>query len=283
MLNASTGRSLPNRRSPPLWAWIAILARAGYVARGVVYCTIGALSLLAAFGEREKTPGTKGALASLLDEPLGRILLVLLAAGFAGFAIWRIVRALGSSEHHGRGLIGLAPRVGDLGTAVIHLGVTTAAARLLAGAHVSTRLKDWSEWIMNYSFGTLLVAAIGLSVLAFGCGQLYRAWASRLENRLSLDTLRPRVRRSMVGVARFGLAAYGAVFLIIGTFLLRSAFNANPAQTKGIGGALTILHREPHGPYLLGLVAAGLIAYGLYQFFLARYRIIADCELRIAD
>ena len=79
-------------------------------------------------------------------------------------------------------------------------------------------------------------------------------------------------RRWARGVSRFGIAARGVVFALIGAFLVRAAYDANAHEAKGLGGTLRALATEPHGKWLLGIAALGLIAYGLYDFILARYR-----------
>ena len=50
---------------------LELLARLGYAARGIVNLLIGLLALLAAFGRGGGTTGSKGALQTLLFQPLG--------------------------------------------------------------------------------------------------------------------------------------------------------------------------------------------------------------------
>src|SRR3954471_24011549 len=68
-------------------------ARAGLVARGVVYLIIGVLSVKLAVGDGGKTTDQQGALATIAKQPLGTVLLVLVAIGLAGYACWRLARA----------------------------------------------------------------------------------------------------------------------------------------------------------------------------------------------
>jgi hypothetical protein len=64
------------------------------------------------------------------------------------------------------------------------------------------------------------------------------------------------------------------VFLLVGSFFLRAAIDARPSEAKGLGGALRTIEAQPAGPWLLGLMAAGLAAYGLFQLLESRYRSI---------
>ena len=73
-------------------------------------------------------------------------------------------------------------------------------------------------------------------------------------------------------VGGLGLAARGIVFMIIGVFLIVAALTAHPNQARGLSGALRALEQPPFGPWTLGVVALGLMAYGLYMLLLTRYR-----------
>lgn len=53
---------------------------------------------------------------------------------------------------------------------------------------------------------------------------------------------------------------------------MQAALHSNPNEARGLGGALQTLSRQPFGPYILGTVALGLIAYGTFMFVVARYR-----------
>ena len=61
------------------------------------------------------------------------------------------------------------------------------------------------------------------------------------------------------------------IFTVI-VFLVVAALRHNPQAAQGLDGALATLATQPFGPYVLGLVAAGLAAYGLFALVEARYR-----------
>src|SRR5215212_3148517 len=69
------------------------LARAGLLARGVVYGVIGVLAVKLALGDGGKATNQQGALQTIAKQPFGKVLLVLVAVGLAGYALWRLVRA----------------------------------------------------------------------------------------------------------------------------------------------------------------------------------------------
>ncbi|WP_148129269.1 DUF1206 domain-containing protein, partial [Dulcicalothrix desertica] len=75
---------------------------------------------------------------------------------------------------------------------------------------------------------------------------------------------------------RFGIAARGFVFGIIGIFLVLAAIQVDGSEARGLGGTLAVLAQQPFGSWILGVVALGLIAYGIYSVIQARYRRIAN-------
>ena len=71
---------------------------------------------------------------------------------------------------------------------------------------------------------------------------------------------------------RYGIGSLGAIFVVIGIFLIEAAMRHDPHKAQGLAGALATLAAQPFGPALLGLVALGLVAYGIYGWVEARYR-----------
>src|SRR6266576_3308284 len=69
-------------------------ARSGFVARGLIYGIIGILAVKLALGAGGKTTNQQGALKTIAQQPFGKVLLILVAIGLAGYACWRILRAL---------------------------------------------------------------------------------------------------------------------------------------------------------------------------------------------
>jgi hypothetical protein len=61
-------------------------------------------------------------------------------------------------------------------------------------------------------------------------------------------------------------------FGLIGFFLVRAALHTDPGEARGVGGALRFLRGLQHGDLYLGMVAVGVVAYGIYTLLLARYR-----------
>jgi hypothetical protein len=260
--------------------WVERLARFGYAARGVVYAVIGLLAIQAAYSGRgsqdlaqEATP--QGALQRIAEQ--SRLLLVLVAIGLAGYALWRFVQAGLDTENKGSDGKGLVKRASMAMSGIIYAGLAIAAIRLASGkgsggGGTSGGSQGFTADLMSKPFGRWLVILAGIAVIVSGCYELYDAWSKKFHNRLKLQEMSADEERLATRTGQAGLAARGIVFLLSGWFLIQSGLKYDPSQAQGLGGALEALARQPSGPWLLGLVALGLIAYGAYSFLQARYR-----------
>ena len=117
-----------------------------------------------------------------------------------------------------------------------------------------------------------MVALVGLVGIAVGCYQLYKGITAKFRTELHLADLGRMQERWVIGLGRVGYIARGLVFGLIALFFLVAALRANPGEARGLDGVLATLAQQPSGPWLLGAVALGLIASGIYLFAEARYR-----------
>lgn len=265
------GRAAAREAAP----WVETLARMGYAAKGVVYLLVGGIAARAAVGSGERVEGSRGALRTLLEQPFGRFLLGLMALGLAGYALWRFVQAALDPEGKGSGGGGLAKRAGYAVSGAIHAGLALAALRMATGGgggQGGDSTDHWTAVLMRQPLGRWLVAAVGLGIMGYGAYALYRAYAVKLDRQLDLSRMGPAAREWAVRSGRAGIAARGVVFLVMGYFLLRAALRYDPAEARGLDGALRALQQQSYGPWILGVVALGLLGYGVYQLVEARYR-----------
>jgi hypothetical protein len=257
--------------------WVERLARFGYAARGVVYALIGVLAIQAAFGGRgriEEQATPQGALQRLAEQ--SRFLLVLVAIGLAGYALWRFVQGILDTENKGKDPKGLVKRGSMVGSGVAYAALAIFAARLVSGsgdaASSGGGSQGFTTGLMDKPFGRWLVVLAGLGVIVSAAYQIWEAYTKRFRRRLKLEEMDPTEERLATRTGQLGLAARGVAFLVSGWFLVRAGLRYDPDEARGLGGALEALARQPYGPWLLGLVALGLIAYGAYSFLQARYR-----------
>jgi hypothetical protein len=257
---------------------IETAARAGYAARGAVYTLIGGLALAAAFsGGGQSAEGSRGALATLLDEPFGQALIVIIAIGLFGYAIWRLVQGLKDPDGHGTDAKGTAVRIAFIISAVLHTLLALYCLSLVfgwtfglggggssggSGSGVGGADKLTAE-LMSVTAGRWLVGLVGVTVIGAGIAQFVRGYKQNFRRYLALSGDAMRRWRP---VCRAGLYARGVAFAIIGGFLIVAAWQADPSEARGLGGALETLRSWEFGPWLLGLVALGLLAFAAYSF-----------------
>jgi hypothetical protein len=255
---------------------IALLARAGYAAKGIVYIVIGALAARAAAGAGGATTDQRGAIDWIGDGPFGTVALVVIGVGLLGYMAWRLVAAATDAESDGDDPTSLGKRLASAGRGLAYgaLGVTALRAARGggdAGGGVA-RTRDWTSRLLDLPLGVELVVAAGLGVIAYAGYQMYRAGTDRVKKHLDLHEAGPTAATWIVRVGRFGIAARAVVFFIIGAFLVKAGLDHDSSQAGGIAQSLETLAGAPFGRVALGVVALGLVAYGAYQLATARYR-----------
>jgi hypothetical protein len=261
------------RRASP---WLVGLGRLGYAIEGVVYALIGILAVQVALGRGGATTDNKGALVQIAGAPFGRFLLIVVTLGLIGYALWRFLQAALDVDGKGTTGKGIAKRVGYAATGAVHIFLAFSAIRLLqtgsAGTNSDASAKGWTAELLSKPFGQWLVAIAGLIVIGMGGYQVYSGITARFREDLALSGMSPTEDRWFTRLGQVGYSARGVVFALIGLFLVAAARRGNPGEAHGLDGALATLAQQPFGPWLLGIVALGFIAYGVFLFAEARYQ-----------
>ena len=254
--------------------WVDAIARFGYVAKGVVYATIGLLAMLETLGVGGgKTASPDGAMQSIGTQPLGGFLLVVLSAGLFGYAAWKIVQGVMDPDDRGSDAHGLVRRVCYVGSGAIHAVLAYTAAQSVFGAEDSSE-DAMAASVMAYQppVGRILVVVVGVGVICVGLYQLYAAYEAKFRDELKLHRMGRVEQFSTMLVGRVGTAARALALGAAGAFLLLAAYQSDPQETRGLGGALETLQQQPLGSYMLGAMAAGFMLYGAFMFLVARHR-----------
>lgn len=259
------------------------LARFGYVTKGAVYALVGILAALAAFGSgRGKTTTTQGAIVTISKQPFGQFLLVLIAIGLVGYVLYRFAQTFLDIDHDGTDMKGWFKRIGYAASGITYAGLAAGTVQILSGnsvnvdSHSQHQTEDWTAWLLAKPFGEWLVVLVGLVVIGVGLTHFYTAFTKKFREEFKSYEMSEEARKWALRFGMFGLSARGVVFCLIGLFLIKAAVDYNPKEAVGLGDALQQLAAQPFGPYLLGIVALGLISYGLYSFMNARYRRIGN-------
>ena len=246
------------------------LARTGYTARGVLYLIIGGLALSYALtGGQGETTGSRGAIQTLLEQPFGQVLVVLMIVGLLGYSTWRFIQAIRDTDDHGTSAKGLAVRGGLLVSALTHVALALWSASLLLGSGGSSGSESGSGGFLSNQLGQIVFILIGVAIAGAGIAHIYKGATAGFTKYVHI----PSSHRSWAKpLCQFGLIARGVVWCMISWFTIQAAWRASQQDIASVSEALDSLHSAPYGPWLLGIAAAGLFAFGAYSCMEAIWR-----------
>lgn len=263
--------------------WLRMLARVGYASKGIVYIVMGLLAARAAMRVSSDVSSFRGSLLRIVDKPFGHTMLALLAIGFAGYAAWQILSAAIDAEDAGEGRKALMSRTEQLFVGLIYLGLAKISGHLLfEGEPTSVEIENhWGTWLLLLPQAHVAVMVVGIGIIGYGGWQFWRARSERtVLKRVTLPaTLQPWARTGLVNMGRFGFAARGVVFAMLGWLVMQAGLHHEAMVAANLGDAQRALGGGPQGSLVLGVVAVGLIAHGGYQFVNARYRRLRERRL----
>lgn len=262
-----TGRDAAHTisRSPAYRA----LVKVGLVSYGIVHLLIGWLAVtLATSGSDNGETSNSGALRLLADAAMGRVLLGVVAAGFAMLVVWQLVLLLvGHREFEG--LKRWRKRGSSLLRSVIFGYLAIASARLASGPSASQdgqQQQSFSRRLMELPLGEFLVGLVGLAIVGYGVYQAIKGIRGTFNEDLD---------RNLTGTGRraagAGFIAKGVAYGLVGVLFVTAAVTFDPEQAGGLDQALHGLLERPFGAALLAAVGVGLGLYGLYCFYWARH------------
>lgn len=257
--------------------WLETYARVGFAAKGVVYLILGSLAWRAAAGTGGRITSPRGAVAWLGGDDLGQVTIAVLAIGLAGYAIWRLLEAFLDVNDRGRDLKGLRARTVYALSGAVYALLALDAIRLATAVPLSEDNGAAFESLVGDAATSGLGRAAGVILIVYAIDQLRDAVSGQLSERLHLSSVSREIGRWVLVLSRAGIAARAVVFIVAG-LLLVGAFGApsDPVDTD-TSDSLRLLAALPYGRWTLPGIAAGLMAYGIYQVLHARYRRI---ELR---
>jgi Domain of Unknown Function (DUF1206) len=250
----------------------AVLSRAGFVARGLVYGIIGVLALDLALGYGGKITNQQGALHSIEQHSFGHVLLAAVAIGLGGYSLWRLFRAaLGHGpEGSDRGL----ERLGALGSGIAYGLICAVAVQILTSSSGggSGNAKKTANDVFNWPGGRWLVGIAGLVMLGVALYQFIRGARQKFLDDSNTQKMSPAVKKAFTVIGTVGHLARAVVFGLVGIFLIKASIDYRANEVVGLDGALAKLYNGAYGSWLLGAVAAGLVAFAAFSITEARYR-----------
>jgi hypothetical protein len=247
------------------------LVRLGYAARGITYLLLGYIALST---HGDANGGATSSFDFLQEIPLGGAILWLVVIGLIGYAAFKFLSGISDIQNRGRDGKAIAKRIGDVASGIAHILLAYTAFQFANGARQQASSDSGGEQMagsaLNMDIGWLAVGAVGLGFLIGAAMQAKGAWTASFMHRIS-----PRAPAGVEVLGRAGQAARAVVFAIIGWSLVQGAWITSEGRIMGLGEAVMTLRDND---LLYMLVAIGLLAFGLFSFVTARYRIIPHLD-----
>ena len=245
------------------------LFTAGYIAKGIVYFLVGGLTLATVLGFSmggSGAEGPRGVLNWVENQPLGNVLVGVLGLGLLSYAAWRIYRGIADPRDEGKDASSAAKRAGYIFSGLANGTLGVLAIRLAlssgGGSGGGSNKRGMVAEMLEQSWGPWVVGAIGVVIIGVGGYQVYKGYKAKFVDKIHWkDVSRKTVKR----VGRYGHYARGLVFAIIGYFLILAGVNSNASEFRGTEGALEYLTQHSYGVWLLGIVSAGLLLFGVFS------------------
>jgi hypothetical protein len=255
-------------------AALAVLARVGLIAYGVVHLLIGWLALQLAWGSASRgSADSSGALKTLADQPFGKVLLWLVAVGLVALALWQASEAIWGYRNRD-GAKRVRKQVAGAAKAVIFaaLGVSAASIALGSGASSSQSQQQATSGVLAWPAGQLIVVVAGLIIIGVGVAGVVKGVRKSFSEEIDMSSMSPAARQGVTRLGQVGYIARGVAMGVVGGLLGYAALTFDPQKTQGLDGALRTILAQPFGRFLLTAVALGFVAFGLFAFLQSRYR-----------
>lgn len=243
------------------------LARLGYISKSIMYAIVGLLAILAATKRSARITDLSGALRVVLVQPFGKAMLLVLAVGLCGYAVWRVLDAVRDPDHHGTDFKGIVTRVGNLVRALIYGGLGLEAFQLFRGLGGSTgrEAQMWTSRLLDVPMGVVLLTVLGAIVAVYGVSEILASFKGGYSRTLDISAIPAHLRRTAEGISRFGIGARGVIIIVLGVFLVRAALRHDPSEARGQRGSILELTEIADGTWILAFVGAGMLAYAVDQ------------------
>ena len=256
-------------------AWLDPAVRFGMVVYGVVHLVVAGLALQLALGDRSEQASSTGALATLAQQPAGRLAVAAVALGMGLLVLWRLLDAVaGHPGEDGREL--WLHRGVDVLKAAIYGALAFSAAKVALGSGGSggsggSSSDTLTARLLSVPGGQVLVVLVGVAVLAYGGFNAWRGLSGSHAENLRAEGKRGESGTAYLALGAAGYTAKGIAVGTIGVLFAYAGATADAQKSGGLDQALRELLQQPFGPLLLGVVAVGIGAYGLFCFARARH------------
>lgn len=256
--------------------WIKPIAKFGLAAKGTVYSLIGLMAFMAAFNiadQSSQKANKAGLFNEILDQPAGKIILIVVALGVFSYSIWRFIQAFLDTENKGNKLKGLAKRFTYSFSGLTYLAFSLLAAKRVLGQKESggSNSKGFAEDILNQPAGQWLLGLVALVLAGIGVYQIWYGFSEKYCKHVDEQELDEKASHSLLRAGKIGYIARGIVWLVIAFMSLKAALHSNSSEAGDTSSAFVFVENSAYGNYLLAALGLGLICYGVMNFIRAGF------------
>ncbi len=252
--------------------WVEGLARFGYLVRGILYLIVGLLAVQVAIGARNSVEGKEGALTAVSTQPFGKVLLIVMIVGLAGYSLWGLLRAALDPMKKGTSVKGIAERLGYLVSGVSYGALIIPAINLIRGSgSEEENAEEGTAFLLAQPLGHWLLFVIGVVAMGGAVGQAYIGISAKFKKDFKQSEMGEHELAISIFAGRLGHIARAVVFGMVGFFLVQAAWRSDPGESQGLEGTLTALAEGDKGGVGLIVVAVGLMAFGVYSILCTRW------------
>lgn len=249
-----------------------VVARAGYVASGLIHTVIGVIVIVIASGG----PGEgdqAGALKAVARAPVGFVVLWLIALGLWALGLW----------HAGEGLLARDPsgdargvarkwrrRLAEWGQALVFvaLGVIAAAVAMGARPDGEKTAEGASRNLLHVPGGSIVLCMVGLGIGIGGVSFVVMGVRRSFRARIRIPS--GAAGSGFVTLGVIGFVAKGVALVIVAVLLVIASVCTDAKTAGGLDGAVDAMLALPLGPALAWVVGLGFVAYGAFTIARAR-------------
>ncbi len=252
---------------------IKTVARVGYGAKGVVYGVTGILAFMTAFNLGGQKAGKLQVIQFLEEQSFGKLILAVLGIGLICYAVWRFMQSISDPEGIGSDGKGTIKRISFFISGAVYL-----ALGIFSIVEIFSNAGNNGDSSGLGNFSSYIFIGIGIALATKSVYQFIKAYKGDFLEKfkiaeISSATLKTSLKR--IGYA--GLVSRGIVVGIIAYFFIKGGINTSSSgEMKGTTEAFSFIQENTSGPWIFGLVALGLLCYGIYMFAMAKYRSFDD-------
>ncbi len=239
----------------------------GIATKGIVYFIIGALTTMAAFGYGGKKSGSGTVIDFISQQPFGQILLILLAIGLLGYVFWRWYQAFANPMDIENNTKGTVKRIAYFISGVLYGALAVKAVVTVMGS--TSGGKSFTAKVFESDYATTITIIIGLGLIGKGIYEFYKVYSGKFKKDVQSAGIPHNAENLVLNAGKVGHTSRGIVAGILGYLFLKTGFTEN-ADKLSKTDAFGFIENE-FGNIVMGLIALGLVAYGVFMMIKAKY------------